>query len=114
MVKLRKNISDELSIGQNNNEQIIEELLITDPTVVPILFHEKKAMILKLLIKKEMTIIDIKNTTGLNPGTIKRHLNDLLKYNLVFIAKKEINDYSIIMKFYRAKAKSYRFEITWP
>ncbi|MHA1304965.1 MAG: ArsR family transcriptional regulator [Candidatus Heimdallarchaeaceae archaeon] len=98
----------------SKTSQIKEELLITDPAAVPILFHEQKGMILKLLIEREMTIIDLKNSTGLNPGTVKRHINDLLKYGLVFIDRVQINEYSIAMKFYRAKAKKFVFKIEWP
>jgi len=91
-----------------------EEIIISNPEVVPILFHEKKGSILKMLIDKEMTIIDIKNKTGMNPGTIKRHITDLLKHNLIFISREKINDYSILMKFYRARAKKFIIKITWP
>ncbi len=94
--------------------QIKEEIDVTDPAVIPIIFHEKKSLILQLLIKKEMTIIDLKKTIKMNPGTIKRHINDLLKYNLVFVSRTEKNEFSIIMKYYRASAKRFNFEISWP
>ena len=91
-----------------------EELTLTDPCAVPIVFHEKKGQILKLLIEKEMTIIDLKHATGMNPGTVKRHLDDLLQYDLILIAKEQLSEYSIMMKFYRAKAKKISFNINWP
>lgn len=93
---------------------IKEEIDVTDPAVISIIFHEKKSLILQLLIKEEMTIIDLKKATKMNPGTIKRHINDLLKYNLVFVSRTEKNEFSIIMKYYRGSAKKFNFEISWP
>ena len=93
---------------------IKEEIDVTDPDVIPIIFHKKKSFILQLLIKEEMTIIDLKKAIKMNPGTIKRHINDLLKYNLVFVSRTEKNEFSIIMKYYRASAKTFNFEISWP
>ena len=91
-----------------------EEVTLTDPCAVPIVFHEKKGQILKLLIEKEMTIIDLKHATGMNPGTVKRHLDDLLQHDLILIAKEQLSEYSIMMKFYRAVAKKFSFNIDWP
>ncbi|MCG3220025.1 MAG: ArsR family transcriptional regulator [Candidatus Heimdallarchaeota archaeon] len=98
-----------------SDEPHIKEIItITDPSAVPTVFHKKKSTILKLLIEKEMTIIGLKHATGMNPGTIKRHLNDLLEYGLIFISKTQISEHSIVMKFYRAIAKEIKFDIKWP
>ena len=102
-----------------NNERakpatIADHMLITNPATVPILFHPKKEEILRLLIKKEMTIIELKHATGLNPGTVKRHLTDLLNHKLVFISHEKVNEFSIVMKYYRASAKEFKFDIIWP
>ncbi|MCK5141202.1 MAG: winged helix-turn-helix transcriptional regulator [Candidatus Heimdallarchaeota archaeon] len=90
-----------------------EEITLTNPCAVPIVFHEKKGQILKLLVEKEMTIIDLKHATGMNPGTIKRHLDDLLEYDLIRISKEQLSEYSIMMKYYRAVAIKFNFNITW-
>ena len=60
-------------------EQIMDKKVFTDPDILQILAHEKNQRILSLLIEEEMTIIDLKNETNLNPGTIKRHLNQLIE-----------------------------------
>lgn len=99
---------------KEDNLQPREEIALAEPCAVPIVFHEKKGQILKLLIKKEMTIIDLKHATGMNPGTIKRHLDDLLQYDLILISKEQLSEYSIMMKFYRAVAKKFVFNIEWP
>ncbi|MBY8999629.1 MAG: winged helix-turn-helix transcriptional regulator [Candidatus Heimdallarchaeota archaeon] len=90
-----------------------EEITLSDPCTVAIIFHEKKGLILRLLIEKEMTIIELKHATGMNPGTIKRHLDDLLKCDLIRISKEKLSEYSIVMKYYRAVAKKFNFDITW-
>lgn len=93
--------------------KIKDVITIKDPSAVPVVFHEKKSIILKLLVDKEMTIIDLKHATGMNPGTIKRHLNDLLNHGLILISRTQISEHSIVMKFYRAVAKEIRFDIEW-
>ncbi|MFX0066571.1 MAG: winged helix-turn-helix domain-containing protein [Candidatus Hermodarchaeota archaeon] len=95
-------------------DQVILEKLITDPDAVPILFHPQKQKILKFLLEKEMTIIDLKKATNMNPGTIKRHLTDLVKKGLAKQARTEINKYSITMKYYRATAQQFIVMIKWP
>ncbi|MHA1516462.1 MAG: helix-turn-helix domain-containing protein [Candidatus Heimdallarchaeaceae archaeon] len=94
--------------------QIKDEVIIIDPSAVPIIFHQQKGDILKLLIEKDMTIIDLKHKTGLNPGTIKRHITDLLEKKLVLISKEQISEFGVVMKFYRAVAKKYKFKLEWP
>ncbi|MFW9924266.1 MAG: ArsR family transcriptional regulator [Candidatus Thorarchaeota archaeon] len=100
--------------GKNVEQSIKDEIQLTNPEAIPIIFHPKKEEILKLLISKEMTIIDISHATGMNPGTVKRHLDDLLQYDLVFISREKINEFGIMMKYYRASAKSFKFNIKWP
>lgn len=90
------------------------EKIITDPSAVPVLFHEKKQQILQLIIEKEMNIIDLNHATQMNPGTIKRHLNDLVEKGLVEQSRVETNIYSIKMKFYRATAKQFIVNLKWP
>ena len=104
--------SNEKSVEKD--KPIENEMLITDPTTVPILFHDKKQMILKLLIEKEMTIIDLKNSTKMNPGTIKRHLNDLIEKNLVIQLRTAKSEHGIMMKYYRATANQFIVKLIWP
>ncbi len=91
-----------------------KELIIKDPETVAVLFHEKKNLILSQLLHEEKTLIEIKNELGINPGTIKRHITDLLNHGLVYIAKKVKNEYAIVMKYYKATAKKYLVKIEWP
>ena len=104
----------------NKSKEPEEEIVIpekkelSDPSIIPILFHEKKQEILYLLREKEMNIMELKQKTKLNPGTIKRHLDDLIAKGLVFPSRKVKNKYGIVLKYYRATAKSFIFNIKWP
>jgi hypothetical protein len=95
-------------------DSILEEKTISNPDAIPILFHAQKQQVLKLLMEKPMTIIDIKNKIDLNPGTIKRHIDDLVQYELAIPSHTEINEYGITMKYYRASARKYIISIRWP
>ena len=94
----------------------MDKKVFTDPDILQILAHEKNQRILSLLIEEEMTIIDLKNETNLNPGTIKRHLNQLIEKELIEQSRIETNRYGIKMKFYRATAKQFEIDIKyrWP
>ena len=114
MLLSRKDETDQLP--SKEGAQIMEKKEFMDPELLQIFAHEKNQMILSLLIEKEMTIIDMKNETKLNPGTIKRHLNKLIEKNLIIQSRTETNKYGIKMKFYRATAKQFEINIKfrWP
>ncbi|MHA1990893.1 MAG: winged helix-turn-helix domain-containing protein [Candidatus Hodarchaeales archaeon] len=94
--------------------KINEEIIISDPSAVSVLFHDKKQEILKLLIKNDLNIREIENKTGLNPGTIKRHLDDLFEKKLVFQSQTIKNEYGFTLKYYRAVAKKFIVNLEWP
>ena len=91
-----------------------EDLIIDDVEAIKLLSHEKINEILNLLITQEMTIIDLKNQLKMNPGTIKRHLDNLLASGLVVITREEINKFQITMKYYRIRAKRFIVQWRWP
>ncbi|MHA1746092.1 MAG: winged helix-turn-helix domain-containing protein [Promethearchaeota archaeon] len=104
--------NDETSSGTISQPQL-ESLTVTDSELALTILHGKKKMILSLLLNNAMTIQEIKKETGLNPGTIKRHLIDLMSSDLIDMVKEERSEkYNINMKFYRAKAKEIRIDIT--
>ena len=110
-------MSKNTNINSSEKQEIHEikdELIITDSSLVLIVLHDKKKLILEHLLEKDMTIQDLRQTIGLNPGTIKRHLDDLKKHNLVFESRIEKNDYNITMKYYRAVARSFKISIQIP
>ena len=97
-----------------DDKKILEIMEISDPKVVHVLFHEQKQQILKLLIENELNLKEIRDLTKINPGTVKRHLEGLLEFNLIYQSKTEVNNYSITMKFYKARAKNYLVNLKWP
>ncbi|MCE7743344.1 MAG: ArsR family transcriptional regulator [Candidatus Heimdallarchaeota archaeon] len=107
-------MGSEKDMKLDKNSLIKDEIIVSNPSAVPVIFHEKKSQILKCLINKEMTIIDLKHKTGLNPGTIKRHIDDLLEVKLIYISREQLSEYGMVMKYYRAVSKSYKFLIEWP
>ncbi|MCP4762431.1 MAG: winged helix-turn-helix transcriptional regulator [archaeon] len=84
---------------------------LTDPGLILIILHEKRMKILKLLLDEAKTIQDLRKATGINPGTVKRHIEELRDHGIIFIDKVEYNDYNVKMNFYRAIAKSFLIKI---
>ena len=94
--------------------EILEQLVITNPETVPVLFHAERQRILRCLIQEEKTIQELSGELHLNPGTIKRHLSALTACDLVRPSKILVNQYGIKMKYYRAVAKEYVISLRWP
>jgi DNA-binding transcriptional ArsR family regulator len=103
---VKKQISTEYS-------EILDEITYNTPEVVSSLFHKKKQLILKKLIKKEMTIYDLKTNLNMNPGEIRRHILDLLDKGLIVQTKVVRNKMGMNLKYYRAKAKNYIVRLSW-
>ena len=99
---------------QNDAFEPVLERLITDPKVIPLINHEKKKIILELLLFSEKTIMELSKATGWNPGTVKRHLTDLVDGTLVVVAREEFNQKKILLKYYRTTAKHFTFHFEWP
>jgi len=107
-------MSKNTSINTSEKQEIQDELIITDSSLVLIVLHDKKKLILEHLLENEMTIQDLSQAIGLNPGTIKRHLKNLLENKLIFSPRHTFNDYNIKMTYYRAVAKSFKISIQIP
>ncbi|OLS12614.1 MAG: hypothetical protein RBG13Loki_3759 [Promethearchaeota archaeon CR_4] len=101
---------DPSQVGQNNS-LVREKLVLTDPKIIRVVLHEQKLQILNILLHDMKNIQEIREATGLNPGTIKRNLDELMEYDLIFIAAIRKSDYNITMKYYRAAAN--RIEISY-
>ncbi len=101
-------------IGQNTSG-VRDKLVLTDPKVIRVVLHEQKLQILNILIHEMKNIQELRDLTQINPGTIKRNLDELMEYGLIFIAAIKKSDYKITMKYYRATANRIEvaFQILW-
>ena len=91
-------------------------MTIDDPNAALILFSKKSPTIHRILIKlvgEEKTIYDLKVELHLNPGNIKRHIDELLAYGFIAQVREAKNDMGMTLKFYRAKAKRFIFKFEW-
>ena len=97
-------------------KDIPSEKFIEDFETIPFFLHKQRSLMLKLLIKDEYTIIDLKEKTKLNPGTIRRHLDELIEKELVFLVRTEKTNFGQKMKYYRATARKFlvRINFDWP
>ncbi|MCF2139465.1 MAG: ArsR family transcriptional regulator [Candidatus Lokiarchaeota archaeon] len=91
-----------------------EEIIFNDLEIVGQLNHKKKLILLNLIQSESKTIMDLSRKTDMNPGTVKRHLSDLIEAQLVTIAKEEFNNRRILLKYYITVAKKMIFHYEWP
>ena len=91
-----------------------ENMIISDPNVIPSFNHEKKQILLRVLLKEAKTIMELSTATGMNPGTVKRHISELQKFGVVLISHTRINKKRILLKYYRASALHFIFHFQWP
>ncbi len=96
--------------GQTNFA-VRDKLVVTDPKVIRVVLHEQKLQILNILVHDMKNIQELKELTNINPGTIKRNLDELMEHGLIYIAAIKKSDYNITMKYYRATAN--RIEISY-
>jgi len=91
-----------------------KKMIFTDPKIIRIILHEQKLQILNILLKEMKNIQELKDLTGINPGTIKRNLDELMEVGLVEIAETKISNYNIKMKYYRAVGTQFELKFQLP
>jgi DNA-binding transcriptional ArsR family regulator len=93
---------------------MVSEMILKDPAAIPVLFHEQREAMMRLLVNDGYNIIELSKTMKMNPGTVKRHLDILMEHGLVFLSSTDTNEYGIKLKYYRAVARKFVFSFTWP
>ena len=93
------------NIGSRNTVQSVLE--VDNPKRAQALIHKDKQLIIKHLIQQEYKIIELKSLCKINPGTIKRHLDNLIELGLVFPPRIKINRRNVKEKYYRAIAQKF-------
>lgn len=98
----------------NSEYKIKDEIILDNPEVITFFKSEGKQDILKILINQEMNLHEIRNTLKMNPGTVKRHLDQLLEFKLIEQTREDTNSWGVKMKYYRAVAKKFIIHYSWP
>lgn len=90
---------------------IKEVEVITDKKKMKLLLDRKRAEILDLLSKKEMTVKQLSVALRKKPGTVMHHLDRLKKAGLIVQVRTERTKTGIVQRYYRATAKEYRLGV---
>lgn len=86
--------------------------IITDPNTIKVLFDKIRAVIVfKYLVNEEMTVKQLADAIGKNPGNVLRHIERLKSVGLVQQVRTEKTTTGIVQRFYRATAREYRLGI---
>ena len=64
------------------------------------------------LVRDSMTVKQLSEVTGKNPGTILHHIQKLKEVGLVFEERTEQTQTGIVQRYYRASAREYRMGIS--
>ncbi|MHA2351871.1 MAG: winged helix-turn-helix domain-containing protein [Candidatus Thorarchaeota archaeon] len=87
--------------------------IITDPNTIKVLFDKIRALIVfKYLVNEEMTVKQLADAIGKNPGNVLRHIERLKSVGLVQQVRTEKTTTGIVQRYYRATAREYRLGIT--
>ena len=87
--------------------------IISDPKVIKVLFEPTRAAIVfKYLVYKSMTVKELSDELGKNPGTILHHIQKLIDIGIVVQERTETTQTGITQRFYRATAREQRLGIS--
>ncbi len=87
--------------------------VITDPKKIKVLFEPTRASIVfEYLVNSSMTVKQLSEAIGKNPGTILHHIQKLQDIGVVVQERTELTPTGIVQRYYRATAKEYRLGIS--
>jgi len=87
--------------------------VIEDKNMIKLLMEPTRAKIVfDYLVKDSMTVKQLSEVTGKNPGTILHHIQKLKEVGLVFEERTEQTQTGIVQRYYRASAREYRMGIS--
>jgi len=100
-------------MSQANAPQRMKDLeIISDPNTIKVLFDKVRALIVfKYLVNEEMTVKQLSDAMGKNPGNVLRHIERLKSAGLVQQVRTEKTTTGIVQRYYRATAREYRLGI---
>ena len=83
--------------------------IISEPDTIKVLFDKVRATIVfKYLVNEAMTVKQLADALGKNPGNILRHIDRLKEAGLVHQVRTEKTNTGIVQRYYRATAREYR------
>lgn len=87
--------------------------VIEDKRVIKLLMEPTRAKIVfDYLVKDAMTVKQLSEVTGKNPGTILHHIQKLKEVGIVFEERTEQTQTGIVQRYYRATAREFRMGIS--
>ncbi|MFX1607271.1 MAG: winged helix-turn-helix domain-containing protein [Promethearchaeota archaeon] len=96
----------------NTSHHMKDLEIIADPSTIKVLFDKVRALIVfKYLVNEEMTVKQLADAIGKNPGNILRHIERLKSVGLVQQVRTEKTTTGIVQRYYRATAREYRLGI---
>ncbi len=86
--------------------------IISDPKTIKVLFEPTRAdIVFKFLVSGSMTVKQLSDALGKNPGTILHHIDKLKEVGLVVQERTEQTVTGIVQRYYRATAREFRLGI---
>ena len=100
--------------GSTKRKRRIKDMeVIEDKKIIKLLMEPTRAKIIfDYLVKDSMTVKQLSEVTGKNPGTILHHIQKLKEVGLVFEERTEQTQTGIVQRYYRASAREYRMGIS--
>ncbi len=87
--------------------------VISDPKTIKVLMEPTRSQILfKYLVNGSMTVKQLADALGKNPGTILHHIEKLKNAGLVVQERTEQTVTGIVQRYYRATAREYRLGLS--
>ncbi len=102
-----------MSGSRKRKPKIKDMEVIEDKKLIKLLMEPTRAKIVfDYLVKDSMTVKQLSEVTGKNPGTILHHIQKLKEVGLVFEERTEQTQTGIVQRYYRASAREYRMGIS--
>ncbi|MHA1949293.1 MAG: winged helix-turn-helix domain-containing protein [Candidatus Thorarchaeota archaeon] len=100
--------------GSKKRKRRIKDMeVIEDKKTIKLLMEPTRAKIVfDYLVRDSMTVKQLSEVTGKNPGTILHHIQKLKEVGIVFEERTEQTQTGIVQRYYRASAREYRMGIS--
>ncbi len=87
--------------------------VVTDSNVIRVLLEPVRSdIVFKYLVNGSMTVKQLADALGKNPGTILHHIEALKKAGLVVQERTQLTSTGIVQRYYRTTAREFRLGIS--